>query len=82
MREFYTRKQGVWRGPRPNLLILNEGTITSLSLFKPLSSNRDTDMSVRYPFCTISHDTSARGKNKHKKLCGTIAQSFGTAKKF
>ena len=40
MREFCPRKQGVSRGLRPNLLILNKGAITSLSLFKPFSSNR------------------------------------------
>ena len=40
MREFCPRKQGVSRGLRPNLLILNKGVITSLSLFKPFSSNR------------------------------------------
>ena len=40
MREFCPGKQGVSRGLGPNLLILNKGTITPLSLFKPFSSNR------------------------------------------
>ena len=40
MREVCPRKQGVSRGLRPNLLILNKAAITSLSLFKPFSSNR------------------------------------------
>ena len=38
--KFCLRKQGVSRGLRPNLLILNKGAITSLSLFKTFSSNR------------------------------------------
>ena len=41
MREFCPRKQGVLRALRPNLLILNKRAITSLSLFKPFSSNRE-----------------------------------------
>ena len=41
LREFCPRKQGVSRGLRPKLLILNnKGAITSLSLFKPFSSNK------------------------------------------
>ena len=40
MRELCPRKQGFSRGLRPNLLILTKGAITSLSLFKPFSSNR------------------------------------------
>ena len=40
MREFGPKKQGVSRGLRPNLLILNKGAITSLSSFKPFGSNR------------------------------------------
>ena len=41
MREFCPRKQGALRALRPNLLILNKMAITSLSLFKPFSSNRE-----------------------------------------
>ena len=37
MREFCPRKQGFARGLRPDLLILNKGAMTSLSLFKPFS---------------------------------------------
>ena len=40
MREFCPRKQGGSRGLRPDLLILNKGATTSLSLSKPFSSNR------------------------------------------
>ena len=40
MSEFCPRKQGVSRGLTPNLLILNKGAITSLSLLKLFSSNK------------------------------------------
>ena len=40
MREFCPSKQGVSRGLRPDLLILNKGATTSLSIFKPFSSNK------------------------------------------
>ena len=45
MRDFCHRKQGVSRGLRPNLLVLNKGAITALSLFKPFSSNTDRSAS-------------------------------------
>ena len=68
MRAFCSRKQGVSRGLRPNLLIFNEGAITSLSLFKPFSSDRVLEaccrgsgldgwgaglLEARTPFCAI-----------------------------
>ena len=40
MRESRPGKQGVSRALGPNFLILNKGATTSLSLFKPFSSNR------------------------------------------
>ena len=44
VREVCPIKQGVSRVLRPNLLVLNKGAITSLSLFKPFSSNRDAGL--------------------------------------
>ena len=42
--EFCPRKQGGSRGLRPDLLILNKGATTSLSLFKPYSSNKASEI--------------------------------------
>ena len=72
MREFCPRKQWIPRGLRPNLLILNKGAITSLSLFKPFSSNKE-------PIDNQQTGETHRNKGSLHVLValGLISQVFG-----
>ena len=91
MREFCPRKQGVSRGLRPNLFILNKGAITSLSLFKPFSSNRVPQNAIPPPWylvsqrhiCAIPHFATYRAiivrypaKTRTKEFCDSITASY------